>query len=1083
MPKRKDLNKVLVIGSGPIIIGQAAEFDYSGTQACKALREEGLEVVLVNSNPATIMTDKDMADKVYIEPITLDMMIRILKRERPGGILSTMGGQTGLNMAVQLKENGILDELGIELLGISLDSIRNAEDREKFKQTMEAIGEKVPGSTIVRSREEASAFAETAGFPLIIRPAYTLGGTGGGIAHNPDELNTLISRGLKHSMINQVLLEQSLAGWKEIEYELIQDNAGNFVVVCNMENLDPVGIHTGDSIVTAPCQTLSKEEDQMLRDSSRRIIRALKIRGGCNIQFALHPTSGEYFVIEVNPRVSRSSALASKATGYPIARVASKIAIGLNLDEIECRSGGGFPASSEPVMDYIVTKVPRWPFDKFVTADRTLSTQMKATGEVMAIGRTFEESLLKAIDSLDVRLDYHLGMAKIASWTDEEIRASLKNPDDERIFVVSEALNRGYRVEEIQEITNIDPYFIEKLKNINDLSKALQSHTEDSLSRKILFDCKLYGFGDSYIASLIGSRADEVRSLRLKWGIKPSYRLLDACTGELETAAPCLYSTYAESEETTPSGRKKVIVLGSGPIRIGQGIEFDYCSVHSVKTLREMGIEAIIINNNPETVSTDSDISDVLYFEPLTLECVLDIIDREQPLGVIVQFGGQTSLNLAEALHKIGVRILGTSFENIDKAEDRDRFIKLLDSLNITYPPGGIAHSLKDALRIAHSAGYPVVVRPSYVLGGRAMEIVYNDEELKTYIKAAVQVSQNHPVLVDKYISGKEVEVDLICDGQNVLIPGIMEHIERAGIHSGDSISVYPPQSLSPAVRQLIADASAAIARSLQIKGLMNIQFVVDSQDRLYVLEANPRASRTVPILSKVTNVPMVSLAVKIALGHTLAELDCESGLLQESALVTVKAPVFSFSKITTVDPFLGPEMKSTGEVMGTDTDFLKALTKALLASGMTIPAQGAVLFSIANRDKKEASEIAEKLIGLGFSLYATEHTCQYLTDKGLTAAGVSLEEALSLIRNDKVVLVINTPTQGKSLNRPGFILRRAAMEFNVPSVTALDTARALLQVIEANIRNLSLDPIPLNEYARGTLFDKTKERMTGYAV
>ncbi len=1064
MPKRQDIHKVLVIGSGPIIIGQAAEFDYSGTQACKALREEGIEVILVNSNPATIMTDTDMADKVYIEPITLDILSIILQKEQPDGILPTLGGQTGLNMALELAESGILEELSIELLGTSLSSIKKAEDRLLFKQTMEEIGEKVAISAIVTELDEAIAFVEEVGFPIIIRPAYTLGGTGGGIATNMETFKTIAAMGLKNSIIHQILLEQSVAGWKEIEYEVLRDNADNCIIVCNMENFDPVGIHTGDSIVVAPSQTLSNKEYQMLRSASIKIIRTLTIQGGCNIQFALNPDSYEYVVIEVNPRVSRSSALASKATGYPIARVASKIAVGLNLDEIRNSVTQSTYACFEPTLDYVVTKVPRWPFDKFVTATRTLGTQMKATGEVMAIGRTFEESLLKAIDSLDIKFDYYLGMKEISTWSEDALRASLKNADDERIFAVSEALNRGYSIDEIHAITNIDPFFLKKLKNIDDISSRIKTLTLETLNLEMLYECKKYGFGDSYVAHLLGVAGEDIRSLRTKWNLKPSYKMVDTCAGEFEAVTPYYYSSYDQYDDAKPSNRTKVIVLGSGPIRIGQGIEFDYCSVHSVKTLRELNLEAIIINSNPETVSTDFDTSDVLYFEPLTEECVLDIIDREKPLGVVVQFGGQTALNLAASLHAHGVNVLGTAVADIDRAEDRDQFMQVLKDLNILLPPGSTAFSLEDALTIAHTIGYPVLVRPSYVLGGRAMEIVYQDQELLAYMTAAVNISKKHPVLIDKYIMGKEVEVDGICDGIDVLIPGIMEHIERAGVHSGDSFAIYPPQSLSSTIKQEIVDSTIRIAKSLQIKGLFNIQFVLDEQNRLYVLELNPRASRTVPILSKVTGIPMVSLATRIMMGTPLKELGYATGLAPESRLVTVKAPVFSFAKLTTVDTFLGPEMKSTGEVMGTDPDYLKALYKAMLASGMKLPTSGNVLFSIADRDKEEATVIAKRLASLGFLLSATENTYAYFLDEGLPVALITKEEAVLMLKEDKIQLMINTPTRGKQLERMGFILRRLAMEFNVLSITSLDTANAALLVMES-ARDKNLQVIPLHEY------------------
>lgn len=1063
MPKRQDIKKILVIGSGPIIIGQAAEFDYSGTQACKALKEEGFEIVLINSNPATIMTDIDMADSVYIEPITLETVSKILHKEKPDGILATLGGQTGLNMAIQLAESGILDLLGIELLGTSLASIKKAEDRELFKQTMQEIGENVAMSTIVTTMEESIAFAAKIGFPIIIRPSYTLGGTGGGIAHTLPDFKDIVTRGLKNSIVHQILLEHSVAGWKEIEYEVIRDSADNCIVICNMENIDPVGIHTGDSIVVAPSQTLSDKEYQMLRSASIKIIRALEIEGGCNIQFALNPMSYEYVVIEVNPRVSRSSALASKATGYPIARVASKIAVGLHLDEIKNTVTGNTSACFEPSLDYIVTKVPRWPFDKFVTANRTLGTQMKATGEVMAIGRNFEESLLKAIDSLDVKLDYHLGMIEISKWSDEQINESLKNPDDERIFVLSEALTRGYSIDTIADITKIDKFFIKKLENIVRLSQSLKTYTAATLDTDMLYRCKKYGFGDSYIANMIGVPELTIKELRNHYHLKPVYKMVDTCAGEFEATTPYYYSCYDRYDEVKPSDKRKVIVLGSGPIRIGQGIEFDYCSVHSVKTLREEGIESIIINSNPETVSTDFDTSDKLYFEPLTKECVMDIIDKEQPEGVIVQFGGQTAINLAESLEKGGVRILGTSVENIDKAEDRKKFIKVLESLGIPLPQGSTATSLPDALKIAIEIGYPVLVRPSYVLGGRAMEIVYNDKELLEYMQAAVDVSPLHPVLVDKYIMGKEIEVDGISDGVDVVIPGIMEHIERAGVHSGDSIAVYPPQTLSSHSQDTIIGYAIRIAKELNIKGLLNIQFVMDQNEKVYVLEVNPRASRTVPILSKVTGIPMVQVATKIMLGNTLQEMGYRTGLIPPSSLITVKAPVFSFSKLITVDIFLGPEMKSTGEVMGTDITFENALYKAFLASGVKIPTDGNILFSIADRDKYEALLIAKECKASGFNILATDGTHTYFEQNGLLCKKLLKTEIMDTLKGDQITLFINTPTKGKILNRNGFILRRTAMEFNIPCITSLDTANALMKVLHYTEQGLS--QIPLHEY------------------
>jgi len=1066
MPKRKDIKKVMVIGSGPIIIGQAAEFDYSGTQACKSLKEEGIEVVLVNSNPATIMTDSETADKIYIEPITLDFVKKIIEKEKPNGILASLGGQTGLNMAVQLANDGILDRMGIELLGTSLESIKKAEDRELFKKTMQEIGEKVPESTIVNDLSDAVSFAERVGFPIIIRPAYTLGGTGGGIATNMDEFKYICGKGLKLSMINQVLLEQSVAGWKEIEYEVIRDGADNCIIVCNMENVDPVGIHTGDSIVVAPSQTLSNVEYQMLRAASIKIIRALDIKGGCNIQFALNPDSYEYVVIEVNPRVSRSSALASKATGYPIARVAAKIAIGLNLDEIKNTVTQNTYACFEPALDYVVTKVPRWPFDKFTSADRGLGTQMKATGEVMAIGRTFEESLLKAIDSLDIKLNYQLGLQLFENKTVEELLDFIKQPKDERIFAIFKALQKGVDAQKISDITKIDIFFIKKLENIVKVAEEVKNAGIAWLDYDLYLKAKKIGFGDSYIANLVNVPLDKILELREKFPIKPVYKIVDTCAGEFEAATPYYYSTYEEKDDVKVSDKKKVLVIGSGPIRIGQGIEFDYCSVHSVRTLRELGIESIIINNNPETVSTDFDTSDKLYFEPLTKECVLDIIRKENPIGIIVQFGGQTAINLAATLHKEGVNILGSSVECIDTAEDRDKFLKLLEDLDIPVPKGGTAFSYEHAREIANSIGYPVLVRPSYVLGGRAMEIVYNDAALEEYMSLAVEVSTRHPVLIDKYVNGKEVEVDGICDGEDVLIPGIMEHIERAGIHSGDSIAVYPSRTLNNTVKKTIVDYTSKLAKALKVIGLFNIQFVIDEENKVYVIEVNPRASRTIPFMSKITGIPMVNIATKLIMGKKLRELGYKPGLAKEPEYTAVKAPVFSFSKLTTVDTFLGPEMKSTGEVMGVDKDFHIALYKALLSSGLQVPLGGTVLFSVADRDKKECIELAHEFKELGFKPVATGDTYHYLSDSGIDSEYVSDDSILEYIKSDKISLIINTPTKGKMSSRLGFNIRRTSIEYNIPCITALDTAKAVVDVLKHIKGKNEFEVYELDEYS-----------------
>jgi carbamoyl-phosphate synthase large subunit len=1063
VPKLTDIQKIMVIGSGPIIIGQAAEFDYSGTQACRALKEEGFHVVLINSNPATIMTDAEMADKVFIEPITVPVVSRILRQEMPQGIIATLGGQTGLNMAVELDKSGILKELGIKLLGTSLHSIQLAEDRELFRSTMQRIGEKVPRSDIITSLDGAEAFAQENGFPIIVRPAYTLGGTGGGIVNNLAELMETVSRGLHASMIGQVLIEQSVAGWKEIEYEVMRDGADNCIVVCNMENIDPVGIHTGDSIVVAPSQTLSDKEYQMLRSSAIRIIRALDIKGGCNVQYALNPDSFEYVVIEVNPRVSRSSALASKATGYPIARVAAKIAVGYTLDEIKNAVTQKTYACFEPSLDYVVTKVPRWPFDKFAAANRRLGTQMKATGEVMAIGRSFEESLLKAIDSLDIKLNYHLGMQSMGEWSLEQILNSLKNADDERIFVVSEALDRGFSVEDIFAITQINRFFIHKLAKIVNLSKKLKTHKLSTLTPDLLRKCKQAGFGDSYIANSIGAGESQVTFMRSALGIKPSYKKVDTCAGEFKAVTPYYYSTYDMEDEVETDERKKVIVLGSGPIRIGQGIEFDYCSVHSVNALKEMGVESIIINSNPETVSTDFDTSDKLYFEPLTKECVMDVILKEKPLGVIVQFGGQTAINLAAPLLSEGVNILGTSVADIDRAEDREEFLKVLRKLNIPLPDGSTAFSLENALAAAERIGYPVLVRPSYVLGGRAMEVVYNDTELTEYMTMAALVSPDKPVLVDKYILGKEIELDAVSDGKDILVVGVMEHIERAGVHSGDSFAVYPSQTLSKKVKDTIVGYGIRIGRELKIKGLFNIQFVMDEEENVFVLEVNPRASRTVPILSKVTGVGMVSLATRIMLGETLKQHGIKTGLHRESKLITVKAPVFSFSKMVTVDTFLGPEMKSTGEVMGTDKTYLGALKKAFLACGIGMPSpSGNVLFSIADRDKEEALGYAKQFLKLGYGIVATPGTHDYFLAHSFRCGRMPYEYVLKNTKEGNFTLVINTPTRGKIPARGGFLLRRTCMEFGVSCITSMDTVKSIISVLDLTE---DFTVIPLSEY------------------
>ncbi|WP_051662917.1 carbamoyl-phosphate synthase large subunit [Alicyclobacillus macrosporangiidus] len=1077
MPKRTDLRKIMVIGSGPITIGQAAEFDYAGTQACQALREEGYEVVLVNSNPATIMTDPEMADKVYIEPLTPEFVAQIIRKERPDGLLPTLGGQTGLNMAVQLAEMGVLEAEGVELLGTQLDSIREAEDRERFRALMNRLGEPVPESAIVTSMEEARQFAREIGFPIIIRPAYTLGGTGGGIAGNWEEYEEIVELGLTLSPIHQVLVERSIAGYKELEYEVIRDGADNCIIVCNMENVDPVGIHTGDSIVVAPSQTLSDQDHQMLRSASLRIIRALKIEGGCNIQFALDPLSRKYYVIEVNPRVSRSSALASKATGYPIARVATKIAVGYRLDEIVNPVTQQTYACFEPALDYVVTKIPRWPFDKFQSANRRLGTQMKATGEVMAIGRTFEESLMKAIRSLEIGRD-SLQMEGAERLSDAELERRLAEPDDERLWLLAEAMRRGMPRETLYELTKIDRWFLAKIERLVGAERTLSGLAGKGVAglraeAETLRRVKRMGYPDSVIARLTGVPVDAVRQLCRELGIRPVYKMVDTCAGEFEAATPYYYSTYEEEDEVAPSAKKKMLVLGSGPIRIGQGIEFDYGSVHAVWAIRRAGYDAVIVNNNPETVSTDFNTSDRLYFEPLYIDDVLNVIEREQPEGVIVQFGGQTAINLAEPLTKAGVRIVGTSLDDIDRAEDREKFDALLAELRIPRPAGVTVTSAEEALASASRLGYPVLVRPSYVLGGRAMQIIYNDEELQVYMRDAVRASQSHPVLIDRYVQGTEVEVDAVSDGQTVIIPGIMEHIERAGVHSGDSIAVYPPQSLTEAVKQTLVDYTVRIARGLSVKGLVNIQFVVQG-DQVYVLEVNPRSSRTVPFLSKVTGIPMVDLAMHAVLGGSLAEFGYDTGLAPEQPLVSVKVPVFSFAKLRRVDITLGPEMKSTGEVMSSERTLAKALYKGLLAAGMAIPVHGTVLATISDKDKEEAWPILEGFANLGYRIAATEGTARFLRKKGLPVRIVNklaqgTPNLADDIRDGKIQLVINTLTKGLKPERDGFRIRRTAVEHGVPCLTSLDTAASLLEVL-STIRFATVPlPSPASRAGKGS--------------
>lgn len=1060
MPRRTDLHRILVIGSGPIIIGQAAEFDYAGTQACLALKEEGYEVILVNSNPATIMTDRDIADKVYIEPITLEFVSSILRRERPDAIVPTLGGQTGLNMATELAKSGILDELGIELLGTKLSAIEKAEDRDLFKQLMDELSQPVPASEIVHTVDEAVEVGNTIGYPLIVRPAYTLGGTGGGICHDEAELVRIVGKGLELSPVTECLVEQSIAGYKEIEYEMMRDGADNTMVVCTMENFDPVGVHTGDSIVFAPTQTLTDVEHEMLRDASIEIVRALGIEGGCNVQLALDPESFQYYVIEVNPRVSRSSALASKATGYPIAKIAAKIAVGMTLDEIRNPVTGTTWSMFEPMLDYVVAKIPRWPFDKFARADRRLGTQMKATGEVMALGRTIEESLLKAVRSLEIGVD-HIALRDVADLPDDILEERLLHARDDRLFCLAEAIRRGRTVHELHEQTKIDVFFLDKIAHILEIEERLRACPDDP---ETLWIAKRNGFSDPAIAHFWGRTADEVRNRRVETGIKPVYKMVDTCAGEFDSSTPYFYSTYEMENESVKSNRPSILVLGSGPIRIGQGIEFDYATVHSVKAIQAAGYEAIIMNSNPETVSTDFSISDKLYFEPLTIEDVMNVIDLEQPEGVIVQFGGQTAINLAGPLEAAGVPILGTQLADLDRAEDREGFESLLAELGIPQAPGGTARSTEEALVVAEELGYPVLVRPSYVIGGRAMAIVTSAEELRRYMRDAVHASPDKPVLVDRYLNGLECEVDAICDGADVLIPGIMEHIERAGVHSGDSMAVYPPQRMGQRVTDRIVEVTTELALGLNTKGILNIQFVIakdpsSGADTVYVIEANPRASRTVPFLSKVTGVSMAEVATRIILGEKLSDLDLQPGLLPVSTRIHVKSPVFSFSKLDLVDSHLGPEMKSTGEVMGSDDTVEKALYKVFEAASLHVPEYGKILITVADDAKPEALTLARRFDRIGFQLVGTKGTARFFDEGGLridvaekigSGEAGSTESVLDLISRNGCDAVINVMGNGQGTVIDGKQIRREAIARGIPLFTSLDTAAAICRVMES---------------------------------
>ena len=1046
----KSIKKVMVIGSGPIIIGQAAEFDYAGTQACRSLKEEGVEVVLVNSNPATIMTDGDIADKVYVEPLTIPTLTKIIEEEKPDSLLPSLGGQTGLNLAMELNELGVLKANNVKLIGINADAIKKAEDRQEFKDTMEKIGEPCIESLVVETVEDALDFSAKIGYPVIVRPAYTLGGTGGGIAYDEKQLHEIASNGIRLSRVNQVLIEKCISGWKEIEFETMRDSKGNCITICSMENMDPVGIHTGDSIVVAPAQTLMDKEYSMLRNAALNIITELDIQGGCNVQFALHPTSFEYAVIEVNPRVSRSSALASKATGFPIARVASKIALGLGLDEIPNAVTGKTFASFEPTIDYIVCKFPKWPFDKFVTAKKTLGTQMKATGEVMSIARTFEAALHKSLHSLEenkesLLLDAFMEMSK------EEIREELHSVDNLRVYRIAVAIYKGIALEEIYDITKIDMWFLNKIKNIVDMEKTLKSGKCD---RETLFRAKKMGFTDNVIAKNVSTSKEAVKHLRKLWNIMPSFSIVDTCAAEFAAQTPYYYSDYGIANEVnTKTDKKKIMVLGSGPIRIGQGVEFDYCSVHSVWALKKAGCEAIIVNNNPETVSTDFDVSDKLYFEPLTPEYVTSIVELENPDGAIVQFGGQTAIKLTKTLNDLGVKILGTDADHVDAAEDRERFDEILEFCDIARPKGQTVFTAQEAIEAAHSLGYPVLVRPSYVLGGQGMQIAASDEDILEFmdiITRTIPDLSEHPVLVDKYLMGQEVEVDAICDGKDILIPGIMEHIDRAGIHSGDSISVYPAVTLSQKVQKTIVDYTKRLASALHVIGMMNIQFIV-LRETVYIIEVNPRSSRTVPYISKVTGVPAISLATRAMLGEKIADMGYGTGLYKNSGYYAIKLPVFSFEKIIGADTSLGPEMKSTGEVLGISKDYNEALLKAFEGGGVSIPKDAKIVVTVRDKDKKEVGEMLKEFKDSEFEFYATPGTCKALREAGIKCKEVSpltgeSPNIMDMLKNGEVSLIINTPTHGRLANRDGFKLRRLAVESGTSCLTSLDAALSVMR-------------------------------------
>ena len=1059
MPKNPDIKKVLMIGSGPIVIGQAAEFDYAGTQACRSLKEEGIEVVLLNSNPATIMTDKDIADKVYIEPLTVEVVEQLILKEKPDSVLPTLGGQAGLNLAMELEERGFLKEHNVRLIGTTSETIKKAEDRQEFKDTMEKIGEPIAASLVVKNVEDGIAFSNKIGYPVVLRPAYTLGGSGGGIANNEEELVEILENGLRLSRVGEVLVERCIAGWKEIEYEVMRDSAGNCITVCNMENLDPVGVHTGDSIVVAPSQTLGDKEYQMLRTSALNIITELGITGGCNVQYALNPNSFEYCVIEVNPRVSRSSALASKATGYPIAKVAAKIALGYTLDEIKNAITGKTYASFEPMLDYCVVKIPRLPFDKFISAKRTLTTQMKATGEVMSICNNFEGALMKAIRSLEQHVD-SLMSYDFTGLSKEDLLEQLCIVDDMRIWRIAEAIRRGTDYETIHKITKIDNWFIDKIAILVEMEEELR---KKELTEDLLREAKRIEFPDHVIAKLAGKTEDEVKALRKEYGITAAYKMVDTCAAEFEASTPYYYSVYGgENEADGKTDKKKVLILGSGPIRIGQGIEFDFCSVHCTWAFEKEGYETIIINNNPETVSTDFDIADKLYFEPLTPEDVENVVNVEKPDGAVVQFGGQTAIKLTEALIKMGVKILGTSAENVDAAEDRELFDGILEECHIPRPKGHTVYTAEEAKKAANELGYPVLVRPSYVLGGQGMQIAINDEDVEEYIGIINRIAQEHPILVDKYLQGKEIEVDAVCDGEDILIPGIMEHIERAGIHSGDSISVYPARTISETAKKTIEEYTRRLAKSLHVLGMINIQFIVCGEE-VYVIEVNPRSSRTVPYISKVTGIPIVPLAAKVILGHKLKDLGYTPGLQPEAKYYAVKMPVFSFEKIRGADISLGPEMKSTGECLGISESFNEALYKAFLGAGINLPKHKNMIITVRDEDKQDIIPIAKRFSDLGYKIYATRSTAKVLNENGVKAVRTNKIEQpspnlMDLILGHKIDLVIDTPSQGVEKAKDGFIIRRNAIETGVNVLTALDTAEALVTSLEnTDIQKLEL--------------------------